>query len=252
MIQLQQDRLLRPAIFTTFPQVVAAQSTRNGGFGKAPYSSLNLGLYTKDDPTVIEQNRTAFFADLGYLPAQTAGSLQVHETAVLNVTAPGQYRGFDALISQEKGILLTVTVADCTPILLFDPVTSAIAAIHAGWRGTVEQIAQKTLKQMATKFGTEAKNCLAYIGPCIDRCTFEVDHDVAQHFSSEFKEWDETKQKFFIDLKKANRFQLESSGLLASNIEVSPYSTVTHNEYFFSHRKEKGKTGRLLCAIGIK
>lgn len=252
MIQLGQNRLLRPTIFNAYPRVVAAQSTRNGGYGKPPYESLNLGLYTKDAPKVVEQNRTAFFADLGFMPEQIAGSLQVHETAILSVTTPGQYQGFDALITQKKEILLTVTVADCTPILILDPTTESIAAIHAGWRGTVEQITQKTLQQMSEEFGSKAKDCLAYIGPCIDHCTFEVDEDVAQHFDPDFKAWDAHKRKFFVDLKKANRLQLESTGLLAGNIEVSPYSTVTHNEYFFSHRKENGKTGRLLCAIGFK
>lgn len=200
MSQLGQNRLLRPAIFHAYPRVVAAQSMRNGGYGNAPYESLNLGLYTKDDPKVVEQNRTAFFADLGFIPEQTAGSLQVHETAILSVTTPGQYQGFDALITQQKDILLTVTVADCTPILIFDPISQAIAAIHAGWRGTVGQIIIKTLQQMMMEFGTQPQNCLAYIGPCIDRCTFEVDNDVAQHFTPEFKEWNETNQKFYIDL----------------------------------------------------
>lgn len=252
MIRLEQDRYLLPTIFKAYPQLIAAQSTRNGGYSKKPYGSLNLGLHTKDDPNIIEQNRTAFFTDLGFFPEQTAGAHQVHGTNILSVDQPGQYEGFDALITQQTGILLTITVADCTPILIFDPISRAIAAIHAGWRGTAGQIVQKTLHKMAQEFGTQTSNCLAYIGPCIDRCTFEVDEDVAQHFAPEFKEWDVLKQKFYVDLKKANRSQLESTGLLTTNIEVSPYSTVTHNASFFSYRKEKGQTGRMLAVIGLK
>ncbi|GAB5553668.1 MAG: peptidoglycan editing factor PgeF [Saprospiraceae bacterium] len=252
MTPSDQDRFLRPPIFSPYPQVIAAQSTRNGGFGRAPYASLNLGLYTKDDSKLVAKNRAAFFGDLGFSSDQTAGALQVHETAVLTVQVPGQYQGFDALITQQKDILLTVTVADCTPILIFDPETKAIAAIHAGWRGTVDEIAKKVLGQMTAEFGTQAQNCLAYIGPCIDRNTFEVDQDVAQHFDIPFKDWNSNKKKFYVDLKKANKSQLESIGLLSDKIEISPYSTVTHNQYFFSHRKEKGKTGRMICAIGLK
>lgn len=252
MAPSDQDRFLRPTIFSSYPRVIAAQSTRNGGFGKAPYVSLNLGLHTKDDPKLVAKNRTAFFGDLGFSADQTAGALQVHETSVLTVEVPGQYQGFDALITQQKDILLTVTVADCTPILIFDPKTKAIAAIHAGWRGTVNEIVKKVLGQMTTEFGTQAQNCLAYIGPCIDRNTFEVDQDVAQHFDNAFKDWDSTKQKFYVDLKKANQSQMESIGLSSEKIEISPYSTVTHNQYFFSHRKEKGKTGRMICAIGLR
>ena len=252
MVQLGQNRLLKPGIFKNYPQVIAAQSTRNGGFGQAPYASLNLGLYTKDTPETVAKNRAAFFTDLGFSPEQTAGAHQIHGTAILSVESPGQYEGFDALITQQKDILLNVTVADCTPILIFDPISNSIAAIHAGWRSTVGQIVQKTVKQMMQQFAVQPHNCRAYIGPCIDHCDFEVDHDVAQHFTSAFKKWDEAKQKFYVDLKKANQSQLESIGLLAQHIEVSPFSTVTHNQYFFSHRKEKGRTGRMLCAIGLR
>ncbi|MEM6377082.1 MAG: peptidoglycan editing factor PgeF [Bacteroidota bacterium] len=252
MVQLGQNRLLKPIIFKSYPKVVAAQSTRNGGFGQVPYVSLNLGLYTKDTPETVAQNRKAFFADLGFAPEQTAGAHQVHGTSILAVETPGQYEGFDALTTQQKDILLTVTIADCTPILIFDPISNSIAAVHAGWRGTVGQIVQKTVQQMIQQFGVQPQDCLAYIGPCIDHCDFEVDEDVAQHFTPEFKEWDEEKQKFYVDLKKANQSQLESIGLLAQNIEISPFSTVTHNQYFFSHRKEKGQTGRMLCAIGLR
>jgi YfiH family protein len=252
MTSLDLLRLLRPAIFSAYSNLIAAQSTRNGGLGKPPYDSLNLGLHTQDDPAIVEENRQLFFNDLSFDPTQIAGMHQVHGTATLIVKSAGQYEGFDALITAEKDILLTITVADCTPILIFDPQTEPVAAIHASWRGTVNEIVVKTLAEMHHHFEVKASNCLAYIGPCIDRNTFEVDADVANHFPNEFKDWDPIRQKYLVDLKKANQFQLESIGLLPENIEVSPYSTVAYNNYFCSHRKERGQTGRMLCAIGMK
>ena len=155
-------------------------------------------------------------------------------------------------ICKEKNILLTVTVADCTPILLYDQKQKAIAAIHAGWRGTVDKIVMKVLKQMKASFGTLAKDCFAFIGTCIDECSFEVDADVADHFEVTVKRWDEQKGKFFINLKKENQLQLIRAGLSLEQIEISPYSTVLNNQDYFSYRKEKGTTGRMLAVIGMK
>jgi hypothetical protein len=105
---------------------------------------------------------------------------------------------------------------------------------------------------MTKEFGTKAENCYAYIGACISECSFEVDEDVAQFFDSDYKRWDEEKQKFFIDLKACNRSYLLALGVPTQQIETSPYCTVLQNEHFFSYRAEKGKTGRMLAAIGIK
>ncbi|MEM7103015.1 MAG: peptidoglycan editing factor PgeF [Bacteroidota bacterium] len=241
-----------PTIFQSFSGLVAAESTRNGGVSPEPYVSLNLGLYTEDDTENVKRNRQLLFNDLGIAEKQIAASYQVHGDEILLVESPGQMHGFDALITDKKGIFLSVKAADCTPILVFDPVKSAVAAIHAGWRGTVKSIALKTILEMQANFGTNPEDCLAYIGTCIDECDFEVDADVADHFSTEFKRWDAQKQKFLVDLKAANRQQLLESGLISTNIEVSSFSTIQHNDRYFSHRKEKGLTGRMLAIIGLE
>ena len=132
-----------PSIFSNYPQVAAAESTRHGGVSKAPFQSLNLGLHTKDDPTAVTENRKRFFAACGFTPQQVAASHQVHGSKVLQVEVPVSEEGYDALITNKKQILLTVTIADCTPILLFDPIHQAIAAVHAGWKGTAARIVQK-------------------------------------------------------------------------------------------------------------
>lgn len=235
-----------------FPNIVAGQSTRHGGVSVGPYASLNLGISTADDLHAVTENRQRFFAALGFDTEQTASSHQVHGDAVLHVQAPGRYDGYDALITTQKGLLLHVTIADCTPILVYDPEREAIAAIHAGWKGTALEIVSKTLLEMKSLFGTRAEDCRAFIGACIDRCDYEVDEDVALHFDPEFVQWDDQKRKYQLDLKAANRAQLLAQGVYPQHIEVSPYSTASCTGDYFSHRAEKGLTGRMLAVIAMK
>lgn len=252
MGQTEALQLRYPTIFAAHPTLAAAESTRHGGASLAPFSSLNLGLHTADDQKAVLENRRRFFAACGFRPNQTAGSHQVHGAEVLTVENAGYFEGYDALITSQSGLLLTVTIADCTPVLIFDPVRRAVAAIHAGWKGTVAEIVRNTLEEMKKNFGTSPADCLAYIGTCIDHCDFEVDADVADHFENIHKYWNEAKQKFLVDLKKANRDQLLAAGLVANNVQTSPLSTFTCHQDFFSHRYEKGKTGRMLAAIGLR
>ncbi len=243
---------LPSTILASFPGLVAGQSTRHGGVSPAPYASLNLGLGTADAPDNVQENRLRFFTHIGFKPEQTASSHQVHGDRVLLASLPGRYDGHDALITQEKGLLITVSVADCTPILIYDPAREAIAAIHSGWKGTSLHIVDKTIQRMGKLFGTRGSDCYAYIGTCIDGCDYEVDADVALHFEDAYRIWDGHKGKYLLDLKAANHAQLLSAGLSPEHIEVSPFSTVTHNNDFFSHRAEKGLTGRMLAVIGMK
>ena len=149
----------QPTIFDSFPLLVAAESTRHGGVSPAPYQSLNLGKYTDDDPAHVLENRRRFCAGLGVRPDQLALSKQVHGDQILRVSAPGLVEGFDALVTDQPGVLLAVSVADCTPILVFDPKNKAVAAIHAGWRGTAAGIVTKTLHYMAAQFGSVGADC---------------------------------------------------------------------------------------------
>jgi YfiH family protein len=145
-----------------------------------------------------------------------------------------------------------VTVADCTPILIYDARNQAVGAVHAGWRGTVAQIALKALQTMQLTYGTKPSDCYAYVGTCIDECSFEVGEEVAEQFDKEFKRFDSTLGKYLIDLKRANAAQLSSFGIPDNQIEISPFSTITHNKDYFSYRLEKGQTGRMLAVIGVK
>nr|WP_295933492.1 peptidoglycan editing factor PgeF [uncultured Dyadobacter sp.] len=241
----------KPPVFDRFPELVAAESTRHGGVSTGPYSSLNLGG-TQDSPENILANNHLFFNALGIPFEHVAKSHQVHGVAILPVSKPGRYDAYDALITNVKGIQLAVSIADCTPILIYDPISGAVAAIHAGWRGTAGKIVELTVTAMQEEYGTRPHDCIGYVGTCIDECSFEVGDDVAVHFDDIYKRWEEQSGKFFVDLKAANRDQLIHSGLSAENVAVSPYSTVIHNEDYFSHRLEKGITGRLLATIGRK
>jgi YfiH family protein len=214
--------------------------------------SLNLGWYTDDDPENVRENYRRLGADLNFDPTRIAAGYQVHGTAVLRVAAPGQTHGFDAFVTDEPGIVLSVTVADCTPILLFDPVRRAVAAAHAGWRGTVGGIAGQTLAALRTYFGTDPADCLAYIGACIGAADYQVDADVAAHFPAAHQRWSAPEQKYYVDLKGYNQAQLLAAGLPPANISVSPYSTLTQAHDFFSHRAAGGRAGRGIALIGLR
>lgn len=241
-----------PAIFSRFPHLAAAESTRHGGVSPAPYASLNLGKNTDDDPANVAENRRRFCAALGFSPAQMAWSKQIHSDQIRVVSEPGGAEGYDALVTNRPGILLAVSVADCTPILIFDVKNKAVAAIHAGWPGTAARLVEKTLRRMSVEFGTKGTDCYAWVGTCIDECSFEVGEEVAVQFDAAFKRFEAGRGKFMVDLKKANAAQLLAFGVPENQIETSPWSTVLNNEDYFSHRKEKGKTGRMLAAIGLR
>jgi YfiH family protein len=239
-------------IFNFHDHLLAIESTRWGGISIQPYSSLNLGAFTNDHKEAVQRNKEILYSDLGINGDQIASSFQCHGNEVLNVVEPGYYEGFDALITNKKDIFLQILVADCTPILLYDPQNEVVAAIHAGWRGTANNIVQKTLEKMKDVFNTNPSDCFAYVGTCISQPFFEVDEDVAEYFDQEFYVFDKEKNKYFIDLKDCNVRALSDAGLMKNHIAVSPFCTVKDNHLFFSHRHEKGTTGRFGVIIGMK
>ena len=241
-----------PTIFADHPGLIAAESTRHGGVSQPPYASLNLGINTDDDPANIVENRRRWLSNWQLTEAALATSYQVHGTDVQIVTQVGRTHGYDALITSVPGLVVGVTVADCTPILVFDQRTRAVAAIHAGWRGTAGGIVTKTLLAMQTHYGTRPADCLAYVGTCIDACSFAVGPEVAAHFSPDRITRDTATGQGLVDLKQANADQLRASGLADSQIEISPFSTVLNNADYFSHRLERGLTGRMLALIGVR
>lgn len=230
--------------------LIAAESTRHGGVSPAPFASLNLGINTADDIANVDENRQRFFSAIGAAGYSFASSHQVHGTDVLVATEAGRFDGYDALVTNTPGLLVGVTVADCVPILVYDREHQAVAAIHAGWRGTAGGIVTRTLETMQQHFGTTADQCFAYVGTCIDNCAFEVGPEVAEQFAADVKRTDEQTGKSYIDLKAANARLLTNFGIPAAQVDISPFSTVIHNDRYFSYRAEQGQTGRMLAVIG--
>lgn len=243
---------IRPSIFDGFSSLVAGQSTRQGGVSISPYDSLNLGSSTEDDPISVAENKKLFCESLGFKIEQVVRSHQIHSDQILIASQGGNFDGYDALVSQDKNLLLAVSTADCVPILLFDPVHEVCAAIHAGWKGTVLNIVSKTVELMQHQYGSASTDVRAYIGACIDQCHFEVGPEVLEQFDMNYiDKIDSASGKGFVDLKAANKAQLLTAGLTPFNIETSPSCTYDDAHRFFSHRRDKGKTGRMWSVIGL-
>lgn len=237
---------IRSSIFP--PGVVAAFSTRVGGVSPAPLG-MNLSFRVGDDPASVRKNREIFFGSLGIPEENLAIPGQIHGTTVRRVDAPGDYPGTDALVSGTPGLFLCVTVADCVPLLLFDPSHIAFAAIHAGWRGTSSGIAGLAVERMHAEFGSVPGRILAAIGPSASVCCYKVGEDVASQFppANVRRESGES----FVDLKGANRGQLLTAGLKPGNIEQSPHCTISDSALFHSHRRDGTRSGRMMGVIGL-
>lgn len=228
-------------------------TTRHGGVSKAPFDSLNLGLHRGDDPDCVAENRRRLADALGCDPKKLVLTHQTHSDIVRAVTSADAvgfdhrlYPESDAIITNEPGVALWVFTADCTPILLHDPVTGAVGAVHAGWRGTAAAIVSKTVEKMVSLYGCEAKNIRAAIGPNIGLCCFETDADVPEAMISAYGE--EAKahirakgDKYYVNLKELNAVALRRAGV--TEIAISDACTVCQSDRFWSHRVTKGERG---------
>jgi len=158
----------------------------------------------------------------------------------------------DALITQEKDVVLTVLTADCVPVLLYDPRNEVVAAVHAGWKGTEAEIVSKTVLKMQERFGCRAEDMIAAVAPSIGRCCYEVGEDVAKHFFEFPESYTVKGEKYMLDLPYINKSQLLKAGLSEENIEMSAVCTACEVGDYFSYRKEQGCSGRFMSLIGMK
>jgi polyphenol oxidase len=244
-----------PDCFRQHHELVALQSTRNGGVSDGAYSSLNLGKNTGDCIENIRENILRLCRAANIDPGNMVSSDQVHGTAILTAEKPGHHQGYDALITDKKNLFLCVFTADCYPVLIYDPRHHVSGAVHAGWKGSAGGIVMKTIEAMQRCFNTLPAECLAYIGTGISPDEYEVSRDVAHEFPSDSCKrspcWHET-EKYLLDLGLVNYRQLLASGILPSNIERSPFCSVRDSSLFFSHRRDQGITGRMISLIGIR
>jgi YfiH family protein len=239
--------IIQPTIFTQFPEIIAAQSTRLGGVSPEPFG-MNLSSHVGDEQANVDENRHLFFQAIG-IPsgAKAVYQNQIHSANISLVHgSEGVVKESDALVTPDAGVLLGITVADCTPVLLYDPVIKLIAAVHAGWRGTEQMIVLNTIRRMV-EMGSEPKNIYAFIGASASKEKYEVGFDVATLF--EKKHLTELGDgKFLLDVKGANLDQLLFVGIPLDQIEVSPLCTIS-DERLHSYRRDGKRSGRMLAVI---
>ncbi len=240
--------VIRPSVFPGKPAVLAAVSTRNGGVSPSPLG-MNLSFHVGDREENVRRNREIFFGSLGIRTADLAIPGQVHGTTVLRVSTPGSYPGCDGLITDVPRVCLCVTVADCVPILLCDPVVPAVAAVHAGWRGTAGRILEGAVRKLESDLGVEPRRIRAYLGPAASPCCYTVGEDVAMQFERRFVR--RAGAGFIVDLKRANYQQLLDVGVSVRQIEVSRACTISDSARFHSHRRDGKLSGRMIAVIGL-
>lgn len=231
--------------FRKFPSIRFGMSTRTGG--QSPFG-LNLSFSVGDREENVRRNREQFFGSLQIQLAELAIPRQVHSNVAKIAHVPGSYPDCDALIATSRRVFLCVSVADCVPVFVYDPINRAVAAIHAGWRGTAGSVVSQTLDLMQREYGTRPSDCTAFVGPGASVCCYNVGEEVASQFDNEFV----LRQNgtTFVDLKSANARQLERSGIHYSAIEVSPLCTISEPS-LHSYRRDKGNSGRMMGTIGI-
>ena len=238
-------------------------SGRLGGMSQHPFQSLNLGLHTGDKDEDVVANRQLFCHAIGINPDHIVTAQQLHSDNIKVITAEDVGKGAksydeaipntDALITNVSGLPLMLLFADCVPVLIVDPVQGVVGAVHAGWKGTVENIAGKAVLAMQTNYGTKPEDCLVGIAPSIGPCCYEVDEVVINKLKKQFEDWEKLVRpngdRWYLDLWKANCMGLEQVGVKNRNIVVSGVCTACNHELFFSYRRENGYTGRLGAAI---
>jgi YfiH family protein len=285
-------QLLRSEKLGRLAWLLHAFSTRLGGVSRAyGGDTLNLGFTKHDSRAAVERNRELFLKELGVANGRKSWPLvslrQVHSDLIHRVDGmrvdriPEQPQAGDGLITDTPGLLLAVQTADCLPIIVADRKRRAVGVFHAGWRGTVKRIVEKGVGEMRKHFGSDPRDLVVAIGPGVGGCCYEVGEEVRTTFEAQFayagslfrevKESDPVREKYpllfltarapghsewpvklFLDLVEANRRQLLDAGVLAKNIDTMALCTACHTELLFSFRGEKGVTGRLMGAAGIR
>lgn len=239
-----------------------AFTTRLGGMSMGHLASLNIALHRGDSAENVAENYVRLAKTLGFDLQKLVLAHQVHGDGVRVVTEKDclgldhhLYPECDGLVTNTPGVTLVVFTADCTPILLSDPVTGAVGAVHAGWRGTADDIAGKAVKKMVAEFGCRPENIRAAIGPNISDCCFQTDGDVpaamVKTFGPAAEEFIRANgEKFYVNLKAINALALRRAGV--RQIEVSTACTMCSPEKYWSHRYTGGKRGSQGALISCK
>jgi YfiH family protein len=258
-----------------FPGLTAGFTGRNGGHSAEPFGTLNCGLHVGDAPDSVAANRRRVADTVGIPLENWTFGEQVHGSRVAVVTAAEAGRGTlqredaiqdtDAFISRTPGVCIGALFADCVPLFFYDPAHRAVGLAHAGWKGTAAAIAVETVKAMEREFGTQPADLYAAVGPSIGACCYEVDETVVGQISGALSALGTelsgegahpffTKKengRYMLNLQQTNRQIMIKAGIMPSHIEITSWCTSCRNDIFFSHRKDRGKTGRMSAWIGL-
>ena len=243
-------------------------STRIGGVSQGIYASMNLSYFRGDKKEAVDENFRRIAEIFDTTPDKIVCSKQTHTTNVRLVTGrdcgkgvvrPLDYDNVDGLITNEPGILLCTSYADCVPLYFVDTRNRAIGLGHSGWRGTVNRMGEVVLKAMKNAYGTKPEDVLAAIGPSICQDCYEVGQEVADSFKENFsKDWEsflkngKSAGKYQLNLWKANRRILLNAGIPENHIAVTDLCTCCNSDYLFSHRASQGKRGNLAAFMELR
>lgn len=243
--------LVQPSAWKTSKIVTAVFTTKNTELFNHDRNipGLNLGFNTNEPHHIVEANRNALLNELNINPDELVLVKQVHGNRVIVVDEGGYYDAADAIVTHKPGLALAIQVADCSAVLLADSTNMVVAAAHAGWRGAVSGIIKSTIDEMV-KMGADPGKINAYVSPCIGLREFEVGYEVATQFPSEFVDYMHY-EKPHVDLKGFIRSELLEKKLNVNAIEIDPHCTKTEPELFYSYRREKEESGRMMGLIRI-
>ena len=257
--------------------LTAVFTSRLGGVSSQPYGTLNGAYHVGDNATAVLHNREKIAHKLKFSINDWTCAEQVHGNEVSVVHAHDRGKGCfdrqsafqytDGLVTNVRGILLTACYADCVPLYFYDPVKQAIGVAHAGWKGTTDQIAVRTIEVMEQQYGSARSDILAAIGPSIGKCCYEVENNVMRKLNLLFSERDYAHRlcfpasyfyrdcengKWKVCLKQYNRHIMIKAGILPDHIECTLWCTSCRPDLFFSYRKQAGVTGRMVSCLGLR
>ncbi|MFP7477722.1 peptidoglycan editing factor PgeF [Terribacillus saccharophilus] len=243
--------------------IISGITTKYNGVSKAPFDSLNMGLHVGDVPEDVVRNRELLADAIEFPLERWVLGEQVHGTEIAVVTKNEAGRGsrvladslpsVDGLITNEKGMLLAAFFADCVPLYFYDSTSEWVGMAHAGWRGTVANMAGKMIEALCAN-GANKNSMQAIIGPCISKKRYEVDDYIVQQIPEEFRDkvlQPSGSDRYHLDLQELNRLYMLQAGIQDENIFTVAYCTYDSPE-FYSHREDQGKTGRMIGFIGMK
>ena len=238
-------------IFDKFSDLICVLSTRSGGYSQGIYGSQNMGLRSGDTVSVVEKNRKQFFGLFKISQQQIAFTDQIHSANVAVADRSGVYPASDALVTSQTGQFLAIQTADCLPVFVVDPENRVIAAVHAGWRGVQAGIISRVIAVMTGTWQLDPQKFYAAVGPGLQKECFEVGADVAGLFPRTFLSDHRDPAKSYLDLAGYTVSLLRQAGIPDSQIENNGACTMCDQGAYYSYRRDKMQSGRMIGIIGM-